>query len=115
MIGKLRHQIILQKPNPQTNAYNEDIPGELWTDIAKVWAEILPFKGNEFLVAEQLTATITHKIKIRNMIGISDSILTTYRFFDDIHNVSFNIIQHLTDFYTQDTMINLLCILDEHP
>ena len=115
MIGRLRHEIILQKPNPQTNAYNEDVPGELWTDVAKVWASIEPTKGNEFEVAEQMTATVTHKIKIRNMIGISDSILSTFRFFDEVNNVAFNIVQHLTDFYTQDTFIHLLVILDEHP
>ena len=65
MIGRLRHEIILQKPNPQTNAYNEDVPGELWTDVAKVWASIEPTKGNEFEVAEQMIgARYTHAIEL---------------------------------------------------
>jgi len=115
MIGRMRHNFILQSPNPQTDDYGQNVPNEEWDDVANVWVSVEPLKGREYDLAQQVNALITHKIIMRNMIGITDRTLTTYRFLDTINNVTFNIIQHLTDFYTQDTFIKLLCIQDEHP
>ena len=105
----------MQSPNPQTNDYGENIPGEEWDDVSGVWVSIEPLSGREFEMANQINAAITHKLIVRNMIGITDRINSTYRFLDTSRNIAFNVAQHLADFYTQDTFTRLLCIQDEHP
>ena len=105
----------MESPDPQTNDYNEDVPNEQWKLVAEVWVSLVPLKGREFTIAQQVNSTLTNKFVCRNMIGITDRILNDYRFFDPINNRAFNIIQHLTDFYTADTKIELLCVEDENP
>jgi len=115
MIGRMRHELILQSPNPQTNDYGENIPGSEWDDVATIWCSIEPLRGREMEMAKQVNASITHELVMRNMIGITDRTLSTFRLLDTRRNIAFNIIQHLSDFYTQDTFIRMLCIQDEHP
>lgn len=115
MIGRLRHELILQSPNPQTNSYGENVTGEEWDDVATIWCSVEPLRGKELEIAQQVSAFITHEIAMRNMIGITDRTLSTFRLLDPIRNIAFNIKQHLSDFYTQDTFIRCLCIQDEHP
>jgi SPP1 family predicted phage head-tail adaptor len=44
------------------------LPG--WDDVAVVSAEIRPLRGEEFLQAQQLDATLTHRITLRYRAGI---------------------------------------------
>lgn len=59
-IGERDKRIILLTPTVATGVNrpvtNEDeITG--WTELAEVWANIRPFKGNEAMIAERLTET----------------------------------------------------------
>ena len=41
-----------------------------WSDVATIWAEILPLNGRELLQAQQLQSSVTHKITIRYRTGV---------------------------------------------
>jgi SPP1 family predicted phage head-tail adaptor len=41
-----------------------------WTDVAAVWAEILPIRGREYLEMDQAQADVTHRVYLRWRTGI---------------------------------------------
>lgn len=72
-IGELDRRIIILSPTiatgvnrPSTN--EDEITG--WTELAEVWSNLQPFKGNEAMIAERLTethsliATIRHRTDV---------------------------------------------------
>lgn len=61
--GRLRHRVELQKPVSQRDPQGGPIV--TWQKVADVWAEIQPIRGAEFVQAQQLEATMTHKIMLR--------------------------------------------------
>jgi len=44
---------------------------ETWTDVFRLWAEIVPLKGYERMQAMQLEVPVTHKVNIRYYPGIT--------------------------------------------
>lgn len=41
-----------------------------WVDIAAVWFSLEPLSGEEQVIAQQLQATVTHRIRIRYRTGV---------------------------------------------
>jgi SPP1 family predicted phage head-tail adaptor len=66
--GKLRHRITIQDKTPSQNTFGEE--DITWTDVATVWAAIVPLRGREFLDGKMETAEITTRIEIRHRDGI---------------------------------------------
>ena len=42
-----------------------------WEDVADVWAEIIPVRGNERLFGHQLQSEVSHKIMLRYRADVS--------------------------------------------
>ena len=63
--GQLRHLCVIQIKNPsggQNDYGEEDI---VWVDNEEVWCAIFPLRGNEYHVAREQSAVITHKVRAR--------------------------------------------------
>lgn len=80
--GRLNRRITLQKQSSV-----RDTTGQskiTWTDIATVWAAILPLRGREFFEAERLNSEISVRILIRYRPDVSSTWRVKYgaRMFD---------------------------------
>ena len=61
--GALDKRITLQKPTYARGDLNE--LAESWTDVATVWAEIIPNSGRQYFEAEQASSETQGMIRIR--------------------------------------------------
>lgn len=69
--GRLRHRVTLQQLTQVPDGgggYTED-----WTDVATVWAAVEPLRGQERYEAQQVQATLSHRITIRYRAGVEPS------------------------------------------
>lgn len=66
--SQLRHRITLQSPVSTADTYGGYSLS--WTDIATVWAQIIPETGGESLQHGRLLVTQSLKIRIRYLDGI---------------------------------------------
>lgn len=62
-VGKLNHQVKIQKPIDDIDAYGQTVQG--WLDVATVWANIKPIGVREKLRAMAVEASISHTVMIR--------------------------------------------------
>jgi len=61
--GKLNRRVILQR---QTTARDEVGQAKaVWTDVATVWAAVLPLRGREYFESAKVNSEITVRIIIR--------------------------------------------------
>lgn len=67
--GKLRQRVIIQSKTVVPNSFGEE--DITWTEVATVWAAIVPLRGREFLDGRMATAEVTTRIEIRHRDGIS--------------------------------------------
>ena len=68
--GRLRKRLTIQQPTEGS----ADPLGEkpmTWSDVASVWAEVLPQSGREFYRAQQIHAELSHAISIRYRAGLT--------------------------------------------
>lgn len=68
-IGRLRHRVTIQQYTTTDNEYGEPVP--TWADVATVWASVEPLSGNERMIAQQRNASLTHKVVIRYLAGVT--------------------------------------------
>lgn len=61
--GQLRHRIVLQQLTTTQNEFGE--PVQTWTTFATVYAAVEPLRGREFFAAQQITAELSVRIRIR--------------------------------------------------
>jgi SPP1 family predicted phage head-tail adaptor len=73
--GKLNKRINILSPSPSRNNYGENVP--TYPQIARVWAQIEPLSGRNLALAQAntITATATHRIRIR----FNDKVKVTHR------------------------------------
>ena len=92
--GTLRHRIIFQSFNGETDSYGDilDEDDANWTDSRKRWASVQPISGKEFYAAEQSQSEVTHKIRCRYFPGATPKmrILFNNRKFKIISILDFN-------------------------
>ena len=50
-VGRMRYRIIIQKPSDETDGFAD--PKDEWSDLAIIWADIVPVSGREYFAAEQ--------------------------------------------------------------
>ena len=67
-IGSLRHYVTLRTYTKSRDAYGAEV--ETWEDFASTWASVEPLIGREYLAAKQVSAEVTHKIRMRYMPGV---------------------------------------------
>ena len=67
--GDLRHRVTWQRSAPTRNAMGQDIPD--WKAVGTYWGRVQPLTGRELVNAQQIRATIGHKITLRNVGAIS--------------------------------------------
>lgn len=62
-IGRLTHRVTLQRPGGSRDAYGQR--QTTWTDVATVWASVMPTSTAERLAASQAHSFVTHRVTIR--------------------------------------------------
>lgn len=114
MPGRLRHYVNYQSTSNTQNARsNEDQIG--YTTVRAVWVSIEPIGGKEFQIASTINANIRYKVKVRTMIGVTDSIVASDRFVRISDSLTLNVVYHEQQFQTQDRYTVCYCTLEENP
>ena len=62
--GKFRQRVELQKPQTpeQFDTFGQPVPN--YNTVGTYWAEIVPLQGREAIIAKQVYATATHRIRL---------------------------------------------------
>lgn len=63
--GMLRHKIAIQKPSTATSRDSYGAEVVAWSTDSQPYASIMPLRGSEYLAAQQVQSSVTHKIRIR--------------------------------------------------
>jgi SPP1 family predicted phage head-tail adaptor len=69
--GRLNQRITIQRRGQTTNALNEQV--DAWTDVCKVWAEVLPVRGKEYFAAEKLENSTQYKVRIYHRADVNNN------------------------------------------
>jgi SPP1 family predicted phage head-tail adaptor len=99
--GELRHRITLQARPATKDGLGQE--SDAFADVATVWAKVEPLAGRELLTAQQVLATVTHKVTLRYRDGVTAKmrVLWGVRTFD---------VEVVLNLQEQDTELNLLCV-----
>ena len=62
-LGELRHRITFEKEDKTPDGYKGSVV--TWQPVCVVWASVKPLSGREYFYGQQISAEITHRIKIR--------------------------------------------------
>ena len=62
-IGLKRHRVTIERAT--TAQTDTGAMAKTWGSIGQVWAEIVPMRGDEQIQGMQLTAAVTHTIRMR--------------------------------------------------
>lgn len=85
--GELDRRITLQRAAETDNGYGTVT--DSWTDIATVWAKLMPLSGAERLAAAENAAFANARFKIRKSSDVSDLTSADRLIFDDLtHNIT---------------------------
>jgi SPP1 family predicted phage head-tail adaptor len=71
--GPMRNQIQLQVNTPGQDSSGSQVM--TWTTVATVWAQVWAVSGQERMIAAQVQASLTHRVRIRYYAGLT----TAYR------------------------------------
>jgi SPP1 family predicted phage head-tail adaptor len=63
--GELRHRVEVQECIEKTDEYGGTT--RAWRTIAERWALVEPLSGREQLMAQQLQATVSHRVTMRTL------------------------------------------------
>lgn len=67
-IGQYRHFATLQSYTPSFDSNNQELPStdpNAWTNTLQFWGLIEPLSGRELELAQQLVATVSHRLSTR--------------------------------------------------
>ena len=81
--GLLTTKITLQEPTTEQDEFGQ--PGQGWTDVASVWANLTDISGREFFASNALLNSAQTKITIRYRTGITPSMRVIHK--NDIYNI----------------------------
>jgi SPP1 family predicted phage head-tail adaptor len=79
--GEFDRRITLQRKTELDNGYETEVSG--WSDIATVWAKLIPMSGKEILAAAENAAFANVRFKIRRDTIWSDLNATNRLMFED--------------------------------
>lgn len=79
LAGRMRERVTVQRPaSPQApDTYGD--PADTFTDLATVWAEVLPVGSRRETVAEQLTLVNDFKVTIRYRADVNGTMRLSWR------------------------------------
>ena len=75
--GKLRERITVQVASGSTNALGETVMA--WSDSSAVWASVEGVSAREALAAGQQEVSITHKVRLRYLPGLTQQMRFGWR------------------------------------
>jgi SPP1 family predicted phage head-tail adaptor len=67
--GKLRERVTVQQSSASRNSLGEAVLS--WSDFATVWASVEGVSAREALAAGQQDTTITHRVRLRYLPGLT--------------------------------------------
>lgn len=76
-IGKLRHRIVIEDSIAGRDSFGAEISE--WIQFAKVWANVSPVSGREFIAFKQINAEISTKVTIRYLAGITSEMRVLFK------------------------------------
>lgn len=74
--GDLRHRITIEQPT-ETQSESGDVT-QTWSELATVWAGIVPVGGSESWRAQQANPLLSHQITIRWLAGVTSKMRVKY-------------------------------------
>lgn len=74
--GKLRHRVTIQEKSVTRDSFGAEVI--TWVDFAEVWGSVEPLRGREFIEGRQMTASVDHRVRIRQRAGISPEMRVSY-------------------------------------
>lgn len=79
---RFRHKAIIQRQTETLDDYNQ--PEDTWTTHATVYCSIEPLRGSEYMRAQQMQATVSHRITLRYRADLkpTDRFLYDGRYFE---------------------------------
>ena len=84
--GEFDRRITLQRKTEADDGYSTSVTG--WTDIAEVWAKLIPLSGKEILAAAENAAFASARFKIRRDSSWSDlNAADRLTFEDKVHDI----------------------------
>ena len=66
--GDLRHRVQVQREMVEPGPLGGDL--KTWQTLGTFWARVKPLAGRELLLAQQIDATLSHEVVMRNAGGI---------------------------------------------
>jgi SPP1 family predicted phage head-tail adaptor len=75
--GKLRERVTVQIASGTTNALGEAVLS--WSNSSAVWASVEGVSAREALAAGQQDVTITHKVRLRHLPGLTQQMRFAWR------------------------------------
>jgi SPP1 family predicted phage head-tail adaptor len=66
--GPLRHKVTIRTYTKSRDSYGAEV--ETWADFAEVWASVEPLIGREYMASKQISAEVSHKIRMRYIPGL---------------------------------------------
>lgn len=67
--GRLRHRVTVEQLLVTDDGYGGQ--SQAWSTFATVWASVEPLQGREYFQAQQAQATVTHKVTMRHLDGVT--------------------------------------------
>lgn len=67
--GPLRHRITIEQATESRDSSGGVI--STWGTYATVWASVSPLIGREYIAAKTVSASVTHKIRMRYLAGMT--------------------------------------------
>lgn len=75
--GKLRERVTVQVASGTTNTLGEAVLS--WSDSSAVWASVEGVSAREALLAGQQDTTVTHKVRMRYLPGLTQQMRFSWR------------------------------------
>ena len=75
--GKLRERVTVQIASGSTNTLGETVLA--WSDSSAVWASVEGVSSREALLSGQQDTTITHKVRMRYLTGLTQQMRFSWR------------------------------------
>jgi len=75
--GKLRERVTVQVASGTTNTLGETVLA--WSDSSAVWASVEGVSAREALMAGQQETTVTHKVRLRYLPGLTQQMRFSWR------------------------------------
>lgn len=75
--GKLRYRIVIEESIASRDSFGAEVSE--WIQFAKVWANVSPISGREFVTFKQINAEISTKITLRYLAGVNTEMRVLFK------------------------------------